>query len=280
MGLDALAVAVEGLDHPEGVCVTRDGVVYAGGEAGQVYRVDLAARRVEQVADTGGFLLGVTADGDGRLYVCDVARRELLRVDPASGDVTVVTTGTSERPLVNPNWSVFDDAGDLYLTDSGTWKGGDGRVLRVRPDGATTDWCTETTDFPNGACLTADGSALLVLESTTPALVRVPIRDDGSAGAREVVAELPGTIPDGITLDVEGRAYVCCYRPDRILRVEPDGAVEVLADDPDGTLLSAPTNGVWVGDGKLLVGNLGRWHLTICDFGVEGVPLRYPVPPS
>lgn len=278
MSLLDCTVAAEGLDHPEGVTATKDGTVYAGGEAGQVYRVDLEARSVEQVATTGGFLLGLCADGEGRLYVCDVARREVIRVDPATGSTDVYSKGAPGRPLVNPNWPVFDDAGNLYVTDSGTWKGNDGCVLRIAPGGETTVWSTASTGFPNGAALSADGRALYVLESTTPALVRIPIEQDGSAGAREVVATLTG-VPDGCALDTEGRVYVCYYRPDRIDRVWPDGRVETLADDPEGTVLAAPTNGVWLEPARdrLLVGSLGRWHLTSCDFGATGIPLRYPV---
>ena len=36
-----LGMIEHGMDHPEGVAVGLDGKVYAGGEAGQVYRVDL-----------------------------------------------------------------------------------------------------------------------------------------------------------------------------------------------------------------------------------------------
>ncbi|HVL32504.1 MAG TPA: SMP-30/gluconolactonase/LRE family protein, partial [Actinomycetota bacterium] len=207
-GLERLAVFVEGLDHPEGVAVTGDGIVYAGGEAGQVYRIDPQTRAFTQVASTGGFLLGLCADAHGRLYCCDVARREVLRIDPSDGGVEVYSKGTPERPFVNPNWPVFDDAGNLYVTDSGTWLGSDGCIVRISPDGETSIWSSESSGFPNGAALSADGSGLLVLESTTPALVRIPIRADGSAGAREVVAQLPDSVPDGIALDAEGRAYI------------------------------------------------------------------------
>ena len=283
-GLEALSPVVEGLDHPEGVTVGPDGSVYAGGEAGQVYQVDLDAGTFAEIASTGGFLLGLCADGKGRVYCCDVGRRELISVDPATGATEVHSTGPSGAPFVNPNWPVFDDAGVLYVTDSGHWKRDDGSIVRITPDGRAETWCRSTRGFPNGACLSADGDALLVLESTTPALVRVPIRDDGSAGEREVIAPLPGTVPDGVTLDTAGNAYVCCYRPDRILRVSPGGDVEVLADDPEGTVLAAPTNGVWLEPDRrrLLVGSLGRWHLTVCDWGpdVVGVALRYPVLPS
>lgn len=269
-------VHAEGLDHPEGVTVDAAGRLYAGGEAGQVYLVEQDGR-VRQVASTGGFLLGLCADADGLLYCCDTARRAVLRVDPTSGQVEEYTRGAPDRPLVTPNWPVFAADGTLYVTDSGHWQGDDGCVLRVEPGGATQVWSTASSDFPNGAALSADRSALLVLESCTPALVRLPIGPDGRAGHREVVAELPGTVPDGVTVCADGSVYVFCYRPDRILHVGLDGAVTVVADDPQGTLLAAPTNGVWVDDLRTLVtGNLGRWHLSALTPGRTGLPLLYP----
>lgn len=281
MDLAAVRVLVEGLDHPEGVAVGPDGTLWAGGEAGQLYRIDPGTGTFTQVADTGGFLLGVTVDGDGHVIVCDVGRREVLRIDPETGAVAVVTAGAPGRELVNPNWSVFDAHGNLYVTDSGHWGEVDGCVLVVRPDGSTEVLTDEVAAFPNGACLTADGDALLVLESIPPALVRVPLRD-GTAGARELVAALPGTVPDGVCLDTGGRAYVCCYRPDTILVVAPDGTVTTLLDDPLGTTLAAPTNAVWFGEDRttLVTGNLGRWHLAAFEPGARGVPLVYPEGPT
>jgi sugar lactone lactonase YvrE len=280
-GLGALRVLAEGLDHPEGVTVTPIGQLYAGGEAGQVYRVDPATGAVAQVANTKGFLLGLCSDAGGNLYCCDVARRQVLRVFPSNGDVEVYSRGTRHRPMVNPNWPVFDARGNLYVTDSGTWKGNDGCIFRVQAGGATEVWCEESTNFPNGAALSADGKSLLVLESCTPALVRIPILPNGAPGPRKIVAELTG-VPDGVALDEDGAAYICYYRPDRIDRVHPDGKVETLAEDPEGTLLSAPTNGVWIGENRdvLVVGNLGRWHLTACEWGVRGLALRYPEIPA
>lgn len=272
----SLSTYATGLDHPEGVTVDAAGQVYAGGEAGQVYRVT-ADGAVQQVASTGGFLLGLCADAAGLLYCCDVGRREVLRVDPVTGTVTGYSGGTADRPMVNPNWPVLDDAGNLYVTDSGTWKSDDGCIFRVAPGGGTEVWSTSSSNFPNGAALSADGAHLLVLESCTPALVAIAVNEDGTAGERELIALLPGTVPDGVTLAEDGSAFVFCYRPDRVLLVQPDGTVEMVVDDPEGTLLSAPTNGVWVENLRaLVIGNLGRWHLTRLDPGVTGIPLRYP----
>ena len=65
------SVLVDGLDHPEGVAWDPDAaVVWAGGEAGQLYRVDPVARTVAQVATAPSFVLGVAVDGAGRLAVC------------------------------------------------------------------------------------------------------------------------------------------------------------------------------------------------------------------
>ncbi len=269
-----LKVFAEGLDHPEGVTVASDGTLYAGGEAGQIYRVDIATGGIEQLATSGGFLLGLCADRRGRLYCCDVARRELLRFDPVDSSIEVFSRGAQSRPFVNPNWPVFDDAGNLYVTDSGTWKGNDGCIVRIDPRGTATVWSEVCTQFPNGCALSEDGRSLYVLESNAPALVRIPLDDPNR---REPVASLSG-VPDGVALDNEGRAYVFYYRPDRIDRVDAEGRVETLAEDPEGTLLAAPTNGVWLEPERtrLVVGSLGRWHLTVCDFGATGIPLRYP----
>ncbi|MHB8513306.1 MAG: SMP-30/gluconolactonase/LRE family protein [Actinomycetota bacterium] len=278
VGLEHLSTFVEGLDHPEAVTCTRDGVLYAGGEAGQVYRIDPQTRAVTEVACTGGFLLGLCADARDRLYCCDIVRKEVIRVDPASGDMQVYSKGTPDYPMVNPNATVFDDDGVLYVTESGHWKQNDGCIMRVDLEGTTTMWSRESTGFPNGAALSSDGRALYVLESTTPALVKIPINSDGSAGSREIVAMLPGTVPDGIAFDTEDRAYIFNYRPDRIDRVWPDGRIETLAEDSEGTMLAAPTNGVFLEPDRtrLIVASLGRWHLTECAFGATGIPLRYP----
>ena len=59
---------VVGLDHPEGLAVGRDGAIYAGGEAGQVYRIAPDGKHVETIANTGGFCLGVTLDRQENIY--------------------------------------------------------------------------------------------------------------------------------------------------------------------------------------------------------------------
>jgi gluconolactonase len=275
MELDGFTTLATGLDHPEGAAWGPDGRIYAGGEAGQVYAIGLDAS-IEQAGDTGGFLFGVTVDGDGAVYGCDMGRGEIVRV--AGGVATTYSSGTAEHPLRVPNFAAFDDAGALYVTDSGDWGEGNGLLFRVSPGGETTVWTDAVPAFPNGCCLTAEGDALLVVESGARRVVRVPVEEDGAAGAVTVVADLTGSQPDGIALAVDGTMFVGCYRPDRIYRIPHGGAPEIWAEDPDGVTLNQPANPVFVGPGldRLLVTSLGGWNLVTADPGVAGLPLRYP----
>lgn len=266
-----------GLDHSEGICHAPDGHLYVGGEAGQVYRIK-EGHKPDEVGRIPGFCLGLAADGASRLYICDHASAVVWRFDPYTGQREVFSSGTDTQKARVPNWGCFDSKGTYYYSDSGGWGDLDGLIWRVR-SGITEVWSEECRNFPNGMALADDEAFLYVLESNPPALVRVPIMPDGSAGHREVITELPGTVPDGVALTDEGRFVVACYRPDAILLVDPAGSVEVLAEDAQGTVLSAPTNVVFIGThlDKIVVPNLGRWHLsTLSAPGIRGIPLAYP----
>ncbi len=267
-----------GFDHAEGVCwEPTAGRFYAGGEAGQVYAVQLDGS-MAKIADTGGFILGIAADGDGRLYVCDVGRRALVRVDPRNGTVEPVSGGIPGRQMRSPNWPVFRSDGTAFVTDSGTWRGTDGHVWRIRPDGATDVWTEATRRFPNGAALAPDGSALYVVESNLPGVSMVRIVADGTAGPSRVFVELPGSVPDGVAFTADGQLLVSCYTPDRIYIVDQTGRAEVLVEDDQSVDLSSPTNLAFGGPDLdvLISANLGRWHLTRIDAGLRGTPLLRP----
>lgn len=273
----SFSVLAEGLDHPEGVVWDPRGWFYAGGELGQLYRVSIDGD-VEELASTGGFLLGLAVDGSGRVFGCDSGRREVVVIDPQSGSVETYSSGTADQPLRTPNFLCFAADGTLYVTDSGRWKEDDGVVFRIRPGGATDVWCNTVNRFPNGCCLSASGSELLIVESTSSGVRSVSIADDGSSGEAVVVVELPGTVPDGVATDEEGAVYVSCYRPDAIFRQSPGGDPQVIAEDPQGTLLGAPTNISFGGADRrqLVAANLGRWHLAVASAPVPGAPLHHP----
>jgi hypothetical protein len=91
--------------------------------------------------------------------------------------------------------------------------------------------------------VTSDGRWLWVLESYEPIVSRL----DLATGGCEEVIRLPGTVPDGIAFTDGGGALIACYRPDRIYHLDRAGRAEIVAEDPRGTLLSAPTNVCFTG---------------------------------
>ena len=258
-------VLVDGLDHPEGVAWDpASGVLWAGGEDGQLYRVDLDARTWSEAGRMPGFVLGLAVDGRGRLAVCCDA---LCLYD--AGSVRTLRDG-----LVLPNYPAFAPDGTLYLSDSGHWGRDNGLVYRLSADGTLDVFSDLLPHFPNGCAVSPDGRHLWMVESHAPTLSRF----DLVTGELEEVTRLPGTVPDGVALTLEGGVVVSCYRPDRIVHVDGAGAVETIAEDPQGTLLSAPTNVVFAGEARerLVSANLGRWHLTLVESGLHGVPLHHP----
>ncbi len=273
-----LATIAAGVDHAEGICLSPDGSLYVSGELGQIYRIGADGVATE-IATTGGWTLGLAADGAGRILACDPARHEVLRLDVTNGSWTSLTGGPADAPFITPNWGAYGPDGTFYVSDSGGWKARDGRLFAIRPDGRTELFSSESTDFPNGLAVSPDGSELWVLESTPGRLVRMAIKADGTAGPRRVVAELPGTVPDGIAFATDGSAVIACYRPDIVFRWRPDGPPELLASDPEGTALAAPTNAAFFGPDleSIAVPNIGRWHVTTFRVdGLRGVPLWYP----
>lgn len=264
---------VGGLDHSEGICLAPNGKIYLGGESGQIYEVG-DDRKAHVIANTGGFVLGLASDAHNRLYVCDTVAKQVLRLN----EDKTFSVFASHPQLKLPNWGAFASDGTYYFSDSGGWGTQDGSIWRVK-SGETELWSSESKNFPNGLTVSSDGSTLLVLESYPSALVEIPIRDDGTCGERRVIVELDEIVPDGIALMTDGRYLVSCYRPDSIFIISPNGNIELLADDPRGTAIAAPTNVVFFGENleKVVVPNIGRWHATEFQApGVQGIPLNYP----
>src|SRR6476620_11062589 len=103
------------LDHPEGVCWDPGaGVLYAGGELGQLYRVSLDGT-VEEVARLPNFALGLAVDGHGRVVVC-CQEAGVWRWNPEGDAVSQLGDG-----FTFANSPAFGPDGTLYVSDSGVW---------------------------------------------------------------------------------------------------------------------------------------------------------------
>ncbi|MFN8636616.1 MAG: SMP-30/gluconolactonase/LRE family protein [Chloroflexota bacterium] len=262
------------LNHPEGLAIDADGNVWCGGEEGEIFRIAADGSNIELMASTGGFTLGMAFDAAGRLYTCDLKHAAVFRFDPASKSLTRFATGDGTNGLRVPNVPVVDvQRNCLYVSDSYDFHQAGPGIWRFDLDsGAGSLWYDRPLRFANGIALSPDRSSLFAAETFARRVVTIPILPDGSAGeAQPFVTEVPG-LPDGLALDVEGRLYIACYEPSRICRVEADGRLEILIDDPEAHMLCHPTNCAFRGT-ELFNSNLGRWHITRTEVGVAGPPL-------
>ena len=265
-------IFADGLDHTEGLAFDSDHNLWAGGERGQIYRIDQSGV-VKKIVELGGFCLGLTFSRSQELFVCNSKLGALQHVD-RSGRLLHSLDRVDERKLVTPNFSVFDSEGNLYFSDSGDWGEANGYIYRLHTDG-TAKYFAGPFAFPNGLALSADEKSLYIVQSLRDNVLRLPILPNGSAGEPEVYAAGLARVPDGLVLDAQGNLYVTCYATHNLYRVTPQREITLFAFDPLGTMLACPTNAAFGPDDSdvLYVANLARWHICRVHIGVRGQKL-------
>jgi sugar lactone lactonase YvrE len=147
-------------------------------------------------------------------------------------------------------------------TLSGIWKITPDRHVVLWSAHALLQWPPEPYGpLPQGAndlVLTPDGKAMYVVTEGYPALLRIPINPDGSAGTPVIVAGNL-TVLDGVALDEGGNIFVSEVLRNEIALYSPDGESRVIIATGDTAPLGSPTSLVYR-DGVLCTANLG-WHM-------------------
>jgi sugar lactone lactonase YvrE len=207
---------------PEDVVVDSAGRLVAGGVDGALWRWSAdpdPSQPPTLLADTGGRPLGIEVDPrDGSLVVCD-AIRGLLRVTD-DGTVTPLCHRAARRRLVFCNNAavcrdgtvLFTDSSDRYGVDN--WKRDllehrpNGRLLAWQPGAAEAEVLTHGLHFPNGVALTPEEDAVLLVETTTHRLVRIPL----DSGVPTDLLDLP-VYPDNMAAVGDGTYWIALPSP-------------------------------------------------------------------
>jgi gluconolactonase len=255
------------LNHAEGIALDREGNIWCGGEEGEIYRISSKNQdRLEMVAKTGGFALGVATDSKGYVYVCDMKFGCVFRLQPDSGELIRFADGEGDHKMSCPNFALIDEANRwLYVSDS--QENGPG-IWRFNLDsGQGKLWFSGDCRFANGLAMDPQEEALYVAESFSSQISRIAIQADGSAGAKEPILTLTDTVPDGLVFDTKGRLYISCYEPSSIYRYTSDGTIELLVHDKQAQTLDHPTNMALSAEGELYITNLGAWHISVLSLG-------------
>ncbi|HEX7822165.1 MAG TPA: SMP-30/gluconolactonase/LRE family protein [Sphingobium sp.] len=226
---------------------------------------------------------GLRTGPDGRIYVAQVAGSQISAIDPDTGEIETISAMGGN--IVAPDDLVFDDEGNLYVTEIT-----EGRVSRLAPDGRYDVVYGETPvanpiTFHQGRLLSGEcrpGGRILELDRNGAA-PRVILEDvlmpnafevgpDGKlyypvmglnqihrisldGGEPEVVATDLG-VPDSVKFDSKGFIVSTQVASGQVLRIDPrTGDKQVLADIGPGL-----DNCTFVGDRLFVSGIDGHIH--------------------
>jgi sugar lactone lactonase YvrE/phage shock protein PspC (stress-responsive transcriptional regulator) len=163
--------------------------------------------------DVGDFLAGGRTSQNGRL----------LRIDPATKAVATVAGG-----FALPNGVAEDNKHNIYVSDSAR-----GTIYRVAPGGDKSVWSQDGLLSHHVNDLAFDAGFRFLYAVTTGAIVRIPLRSDGTAGAGQIFAD-PSTSDqpnfasglfsdDGIALDGLGNVFMTAAATSEIFELSPAG---------------------------------------------------------
>lgn len=245
---------------PEGLAVAAGAAFVGFAPSSVVVRVELesgvrkAFGRLPAPVPGKGFMTGLALSATGDVYAglasfAPEVQAGIYRIDRAGGEARLFA---SDAALPFPNALAFDDAGNLWVTDSGT-----GSIFRIDPQGHAERWATGDllrgklyncgpglgATFEIGANgIVVEPDAVYIVNNDKAMLVKVPRLASGQADAAVIAAgpdcdHLGGA--DGLTRAPDGAFLVALNRQNKLTRVDPDGSFETFAS---GTPLDFPAS--------------------------------------
>lgn len=188
----------------------------------------------------------------------------------------------------------------------------DGFLFRIDPDGGS-EIVAPAVAFPNGLALDPAEEWLYCCRSGHGDVVRFPIRPDRGLGPQEpfgpgfgerrveewgegAVDAVFGVgdarkpvelahadfavlarwgLTDGCGFDAEGNLWVTVATKNQVVVIAPSGEAHVALEDPEGRLVSLPTNVSWGGPDlrDLYLGSIGTPFVVRAPSPVAGMPL-------
>ena len=225
--MSGLELLVDGLDFGEGPRWHDGRLWYSDFYQHNVYAVSPGGAR-ESILDLGSEQpSGLGWMPDGSLLVVAMTARRVLRV--ADGEVAI-HADLSEIATWHCNDMVVAADGTAYVGNFG-WDIEHDRghpqaatLAVVRPDGSVQAGPGDLL-FPNGSVITPDGSTLVIAETFGGRFSAFPLDADGCPGEGREWAPVPGTAPDGCTLDSAGGIWFADAAGSGVVRVLEGGTI-------------------------------------------------------
>lgn len=190
--------------------------------ANQICRFDVLTGELSVFREDTNAANGLEFDHQGNLLACEGGTNDqgrVVRIEVATGKLTVLADAFAGHPLGAPNDLVIDKQGRIYFTsrlmNADPQAGNVNAVYRIDPDGDVHRILfTPDIDMPNGIELSPDEKQLYLVESdgreNKSRCIRVYDRQaDGSlTNGRVLINFYPGRSGDGMCVDVAGNLYI------------------------------------------------------------------------
>jgi len=257
----------------EGIAIANDGRIFIGAEDGWIYAI-APNDDVSQYVKTPGRPLGIAIDRQENLFVCDWEAHGVYKVD-RNKEVSLFADTDGIHKMQFPNFCVFDEQGDLYVSDTGTarWRqqihNPDGKIFRISPTGQC-EMFAEGLYQTNGLAIRRGESALYVIQTLANNVLRLEIKPDGKLGNVSVYARNLDSVPDGMAFTESGDLLVVTGLMEIIYRIRPNLAMDIFLQDVNAEKLVSPANPAFGGPNfdELYITNLGGNSVS----RVKGVP--------
>lgn len=234
----------------EGIAITNDGRIFISAEDGWLYVIypngDCSA-----CVKMPGRPLGIAIDRQENLFVCDWEAHGVYKVT-SGRDVSLFADSDGTQKMLFPNFCVFDEGGNLYVSDTGTSRRGaqirnpDGRIFRISPSGKCELFANGLYQ-PNGLAIRKGEAALYVIQTLIDNVLRVEIKPNGKPGSVRGYARYLDGSPDGMAFTQTGDLLVVTGLHEMIYRVRPNGMTDVFLEDRNAEKLIAPANAAFGG---------------------------------
>lgn len=253
----------EGLQRPECILATRDGMLYTADARGGVVRIapdggqTLIAQQKDDhfdlAADPAASLLsgtlpnGLAFDAQGNFLIANFGT-DRLETMARDGATRVLLADLDGMPMGKVNFVLRDRRNRYWITIStrvNPWSDAirstlsDGYIVLIDEKGARV--VADGFSFTNEVRLDAKEEWLYVAETTGKRITRLRVRPDGSLTDREVFGpdNLGRGLIDGITFDAYGNLWGTMFLADRLIALTPDGELLELMDDGDAAATDA-----------------------------------------